>query len=133
MSDKREVLQTYLAGHNIPKEISEKISYTSISTPNFSYYAFRVGNSIGDVLELAMDFILAKTICEKNDLILYTVEHCEFHSKDITEGDLDRLVARPLDLSPCALEVEALGDLPRGLTQCVVDLLAINLAHDVEG
>ncbi|MCB1142658.1 MAG: hypothetical protein H7A24_04535 [Leptospiraceae bacterium] len=92
MSDKREVLQTYLAGHNIPKEISEKISYTSISTPNFSYYAFRVGNSIGDVLELAMDFILAKTICEKNDLILYTVEHCEFHSKDITEGDLDRLV-----------------------------------------
>ena len=60
MSDKREVLQTYLAGHNIPKEISEKISYTSISTPNFSYYAFRVGNSIGDVLELAMDFILAK-------------------------------------------------------------------------
>ena len=47
-------------------------------------------------------------------------------------GDLDRLVALPLDRGAGALEVEARGDLPGGLSQCVVDLLAVDLADDVE-
>ena len=47
-------------------------------------------------------------------------------------GDLDRLVPLPLDGGAGALEVEARGDLPCGLSQCVVDLLAVDLADDVE-
>ena len=47
-------------------------------------------------------------------------------------GDLDRLVALPLDGGAGALEVEARGDLPCGLSECVVDLLAVDLADDVE-
>src|SRR5204863_791138 len=47
-------------------------------------------------------------------------------------GDLDRVVALPLDGGPGALEVEPGGDLARGLAERVVDLLAVDLADDVE-
>src|SRR6478609_1604971 len=46
--------------------------------------------------------------------------------------DLDRLLALPLDGRPGALEVEAVRDLPGRLAERVVDLLAVQLAHDVE-
>src|SRR6185295_18398918 len=46
--------------------------------------------------------------------------------------DLDAGLAAPTDRRAGALEVEPLADLFGGLVQGVVDLLPIDLAHDVE-
>src|SRR5690606_13760930 len=45
----------------------------------------------------------------------------------------DRVLAAPLDRGADALEVVALRDLLGGLVDGVVHLLAVDLAHDVEG
>src|SRR5256885_1924482 len=47
-------------------------------------------------------------------------------------GDGDRLLALPRDGRVGAAEIEAGGQLLGGLVQCVVDLLAVDLADDVE-
>src|SRR3954447_11853377 len=47
-------------------------------------------------------------------------------------GDLDGVLALPLDGGAGALEVEARGDLASGLAERVVDLLPVDLADDVE-
>ncbi|SKW72353.1 Uncharacterised protein [Mycobacteroides abscessus subsp. abscessus] len=46
--------------------------------------------------------------------------------------ELDGLIALPCDRGVGATEVEAGGQLLGGLVQRVVDLLAVDLAHDVE-
>lgn len=93
MDTKQQILKDFLAKNALPPQIAEKISATSFSTPNFSYGALRIGNSIGDYLDIGFTMALAEAVTQHFGLTLYTVEHCEFHTHGTTAKDLEKLAA----------------------------------------
>src|SRR5512145_767509 len=62
------------------------------------------------------------------------LEHVQHGQRSVVgvRGDLDPVLARPLDRRAGVLEVEPLADLALGLVDGVVDLLLVELADDVE-
>lgn len=91
MDAKQQLLNDFLAKNGLHQPIADKMSATSYATPNFSYGALRIGNSIGDSLDIGLTMVLAETITQHFGLTLYTVEHCEFHTRGTTEQDLEKL------------------------------------------
>lgn len=90
--NRKEILDNYLKNHEVPAAIVKKININSFLTENFAYSALRIGNSIGDLFFISVEIILLEEIAKKYDLVLDTTEHVEFHSKGVTEADLDSLI-----------------------------------------
>ncbi len=90
--NRKEILNEYLKSREIPELVAKKLNVNSFLTDNFAYSALRIGNSIGDLLDISIEIILLEEIARKFDLLLNTTEHAELHSKGITENDLDMLV-----------------------------------------
>jgi hypothetical protein len=90
--NKKQVLDAYLKTHDIPKLIVQKININSFLTDNFAYMALRIGNSIGDNLDISIEIIMLEEIAKKYNLVINTTEHAELHSKGISENDLDNLL-----------------------------------------
>ncbi len=93
MDDKQQTLRNFLADKGLPQGIADKMSAASYATPNFSYGALRIGNSVGDYLDIGLTLALAEAVTHHFGLTLYTVEHCEFHTRGITLKDLEKLAA----------------------------------------
>lgn len=87
-----EILNNYLATHTVPELVAKKLDANSFLTNNFAYHALRIGNSIGDNLDISIEIIILDEIAKKYNLILNTTEHAELHTQGITEADLDNLV-----------------------------------------
>jgi len=90
--NRKEILNAYLNNREVPELVVKKLNVNSFLTDNFAYSALRIGNSIGDLLDISIEIILLEEIAKKFDLILNTTEHAELHSKGISENDLDMLV-----------------------------------------
>jgi hypothetical protein len=90
--NRREILKAYLNKREVPDLITKKLNADSFLTENFAYGALRIGNSIGDLLDISIEIILLEEIAKKFDLVLNTTEHAELHSKGISEKDLDMLI-----------------------------------------
>lgn len=89
---RKEVLDSYLKKHELPQIIVKKINVNSFITENFVYNAMRIGNSIGDLLDISIEIVLLDEIAKKFDLVLDTTEHAELHSRGVSETDLEKLV-----------------------------------------
>jgi len=89
---KKEILNTYLKKNSVPEGILKKINCNSVLTDNFAYGVLRIGNSIGDLLDISIELILLEEIAKKFNLVLDTTEHAEFHTSGTDEKDLDHLV-----------------------------------------
>lgn len=89
---KKQTLDAYLSKHDIPESIAQKINTNSFLTENFAYMAFRIGNSIGDILDISIEIILLEEIARKFNLVVNTTEHAELHSAGTDEKDLDALL-----------------------------------------
>lgn len=87
-----DILNKYLSSHTVPELIAKKLDANSFLTSNFAYHALRIGNSIGDNLDISIEIIILDEIAKKFNLILNTTEHAELHTHGITEKDLDNLV-----------------------------------------
>lgn len=89
---KIDILHRYLSEHSVPELIAKKLDANSFLTNNFAYHALRIGNSIGDNLDISIEIIILDEIAKKYNLILNTTEHAELHTQGIAESDLDNLV-----------------------------------------
>ena len=89
---KKQVLDAYLASNNVPELIVKKININSFLTDNFAYMALRIGNSIGDLLDISIELILLEEIAKRHNLVINTTEHAELHTRGTTAEDLDALV-----------------------------------------
>ncbi len=89
---KKQVLDAYLASNNVPEMIVKKININSFLTDNFAYMALRIGNSIGDLLDISIELILLEEIAKRHNLVINTTEHAELHTRGTTAEDLDALV-----------------------------------------
>lgn len=87
-----EILNNYLATHTVPELVAKKLDANSFLTNNFAYHALRIGNSIGDNLDISIEIIILDEIAKKYNLILNTTEHAELHTQGTSEADLDSLV-----------------------------------------
>jgi len=92
MSQKSEMLDRYLEKNNVPEFIVQKIDTNSFLINHFAYHALRMGNSIGDHLDISIELIILDEIAKKYGLILNTTEHAELHTTESTEEQLDTLV-----------------------------------------
>lgn len=90
--NKQEVLDAYLSRNKVPDAVIKRININSFLTPNFSYGALRIGNSIGDVMNISSEILLLEEIAAKHKLEVNTTEHVELHSRGVAEKDLDALV-----------------------------------------
>ncbi len=90
--NKKEILNAYLKNREVPELVVKKLNTNSFLTDNFAYSALRIGNSIGDLLDISIEIILLEEIAKKFDLVLNTTEHAELHSKGVSENDLDLLI-----------------------------------------
>jgi hypothetical protein len=90
--NRKEILDAYLIDREVPELVLKKINVNSFLTDNFAYCALRIGNSIGDLLDISIEIILLEEISKKYDLLLNTTEHAELHSKGSSEKDLDMLI-----------------------------------------
>ena len=89
---KKEVLDAFLKKNTIPAIIQKRININSFHTENFVYEALRIGNSIGDILDIPTEIILLEEIAHKYGLLLDTTENAELQSKGTGEEDLDKLI-----------------------------------------
>ena len=89
---KKEILDSYLQSNRVPEVILKKLTINSYLTDNFAYGALRIGNSIGDHLDISIEITLLDEIAKRFDLVLNTTEHAELHTKGAGEEDLDRLL-----------------------------------------
>ena len=89
---KKDILDAYIKKHQIPDFILNKINLNSFLTENYAYGALRIGNSIGDVLDISIEIILLEEIARKYDLIVDTTEHAELHTKVVSEKDISSLI-----------------------------------------
>lgn len=89
---RKEILNDYLKKHQVPALVEKKINVNSFMTENFAYNALRIGNSIGDLLNISVEIILLEEIAKKFNLTLDTTEHAELHSKGVSESDLENLI-----------------------------------------
>ncbi len=90
--NRKEILDGYLSRNEVPELIARKIQANSFITENFAYSAKRIGNSIGDHLDISIEIILLEEIAKKFNLVLNITEHAELHSKGTDEKHLDGLV-----------------------------------------
>jgi len=90
--NKKEIFDEYVKNNEIPDIVLKKININSFLTKNFAYQALRIGNSIGDLLDISIELIILDEIAKKFDLLFDSTEHAELHSKDISEKDLDNLI-----------------------------------------
>lgn len=90
--NRKKILDAYLKKHTIPEFIIRKININSFLTDNFAYNALRIGNSIGDMLDISTEVIILDEIAKQHSLKLNTTEHAELHTNDITEDDLNKLI-----------------------------------------
>lgn len=89
---RKKILDEYLNKHTVPELILKKINVNSFLTDNFAYGALRIGNSIGDMLDISIEIIVLDEIAKRYDLRLNTTEHAELHTKGIAEEDLEKLI-----------------------------------------
>ncbi len=94
--NRKQALDEYLKKHTIPEFITKKINVNSFLTENFAYSALRIGNSIGDMLDMSTEVIILDEIAKQYNLKLNTTEHAELHTNGITEDDLDKLIKAAL-------------------------------------
>lgn len=92
MNRKKEILENYLEKYNVPEFIINKIDTNSFLTNHFAYHALRMGNSIGDHLDISIELIILDEIAKKYGLELNTTEHAELHTTESTREQLDTLV-----------------------------------------
>lgn len=94
--EKIQRLREAVRRHAVPDITAERLAADSITTPDYAFRAFRIGNSVGDTFDIAMAYLLAEAIAHKCNVILYTVEHCELHSKGDSSQALDDLIEAAL-------------------------------------
>ncbi len=90
--NRTKILEDYLKSHDVPEIVTKKLNAQSYLTDNFAYQAFRIGNSIGDHLDISIEIIFLEEIAEKYGLVLDTTEHAELHTSGVSEKHLDDLV-----------------------------------------
>jgi hypothetical protein len=113
--NRRKILDEYLEKHEVPELIVKKINVSSFLTDNFAYGALRIGNSIGDMLDISIEIIILDEIAKRYDLKLNTTEHAELHTKGITEEDLEKLVR-------AAIHFENIKNNKKGYTQILKEI-----------
>lgn len=89
--NRSRILEDYLKKHSIPDILVRRINAHSYLTENFAYSALRIGNSIGDYLDISIDLIFLEETAKLFGLVVNTTEHAELHTTGITENDLDTL------------------------------------------
>ena len=94
---RKKILDEYLNKQKVPELIQKKINVNSYLTDNFAYGALRIGNSIGDMLDISIEIIILDEIAKRYDLRLNTTEHAELHTKGIAEEDLEKLIRAAID------------------------------------
>ncbi|PKL32729.1 MAG: hypothetical protein CVV45_11215 [Spirochaetae bacterium HGW-Spirochaetae-10] len=90
--EKTERLEQAIQRRNVPEATAERLTAATVTTPHFAFRTFRIGNSIGDIFDIAMQYLLAESIAEKTKVDLYTIEHCEFHSRGDSDEALEALI-----------------------------------------
>jgi hypothetical protein len=90
--EKTERLEQAIQRRNVPEATAERLTAATVTTPHFAFRTFRIGNSIGDIFDIAMQYLLAESIAEKTKVDLYTIEHCEFHSRGDSGEALEALI-----------------------------------------
>jgi hypothetical protein len=90
--EKREILEAFLKTHQVPDLVKNKLITSSFLTEHFAYGALRIGNSIGNALDIAIETILLEEIAARYNLILNTTEHAELHTKGSSAKDLEQLI-----------------------------------------
>ena len=90
--EKTERLEQAIQRRNVPEITAERLTAATVTTPHFAFRTFRIGNSIGDIFDIAMQYLLAESIAEKTKVDLYTIEHCEFHSRGDSGEALEALI-----------------------------------------
>ncbi len=90
--NKVQMLEEYLKANDVPELVVKKLNPHSYLTDNFAYLAFRIGNSIGDHLDISIEIVFLEEVAKMFGLVLNTTEHAELHSKSTSEKDLDNLV-----------------------------------------
>jgi hypothetical protein len=91
--NRTKIYEDYLKTHNVPELVAKKINTQSYLTDNFAYQAFRIGNSIGDHLDISIEIVFLDEIAKKHGVVLNTTEHAELHSTGISQKDLEQLIA----------------------------------------
>lgn len=90
--EKTERLEQAIQRRKVPEATAERLTAATVTTPHFAFRTFRIGNSIGDIFDIAMQYLLAESIAEKTKVDLYTIEHCEFHSRGDSDEALEALI-----------------------------------------
>ena len=101
-----ERLKQAIQRRNVPEITAERLTATTVTTPHFAFRTFRTGNSIGDIFEIAMQYLLAESIAEKTKVDLYTIEHCEFHSRGDSDEALEALIDAALFFDRMVIDEE---------------------------
>lgn len=115
--EKTQRLQEGIRRHGVPETTAERLTATAVSAPHFAFRAFRIGNSVGDAFDTAMSYLLAEAIADSCNVILYTVEHCELHSRGGSPEALDDLIRAALAFDSALLDARyrsLLGELRAG-------------------
>lgn len=90
--NRARIYAEYLKTHDVPEMASRKVNTASYLTDHFAYLAFRIGNSIGDHLDMSIEIVFLEEIARKHGLILNTTEHAELHTRGTGVKDLDDLI-----------------------------------------
>lgn len=90
--EKTQRLQEAIRRHAVPEITAERLTAATVTTPNFAFRAFRMANSVGDTFDIAMSYLLAYAVAEKCNVNVYTIEHCELHSKNDSNDALEDLI-----------------------------------------
>ncbi|EHQ07429.1 hypothetical protein [Leptonema illini] len=104
--EKTERLEQAIQRRNVPEITAERLTAATVTTPHFAFRTFRIGNSIGDIFDIAMQYLLAESIAEKTKVDLYTIEHCEFHSRGDSDEALEALIDAALFFDRMVIDEE---------------------------
>lgn len=104
--EKTERLEQAIQRRNVPEATAERLTAATVTTPHFAFRTFRIGNSIGDIFDIAMQYLLAESIAEKTKVDLYTIEHCEFHSRGDSGEALEALIDAALFFDRMVIDEE---------------------------
>lgn len=116
---KKEILKSYLEKNRVPETIARRINPDSMLTEHFAYGALRVGNSIGDLLDISTEIIILEEIAKKFGLEMNTVEHAELHSLGSEEKDLDSLVRAALVFEKIRSDKNKFHDVLAGIREMI--------------
>ena len=104
--EKTERLEQAIQRRNVPEITAERLTAATVTPPHFAFRTFRIGNSIGDIFDIAMQYLLAESIAEKTKVDLYTIEHCEFHSRGDSDEALEALIDAALFFDRMVIDEE---------------------------